>query len=137
MKISKIKIFALIVFLAMVFLNINFHYVAAENLKDAFKVGETSPLGAAAGKGAGFNTAVSFETIAGAIITSALSLMGVLFLIVAIYGGYTWMTARGDEEKVTKAKDTLTNAIIGIVIVLASYAISYFVLSQISSKVLK
>ena len=136
MKISKIKIFALIVFLAMVFLNINFHYVAAANLQDAFK-GNKSPLNVAAGEGAGFNITVSFETIAGAIITSALSLMGVLFLIVAIYGGYTWMTARGDEEKVTKAKDTLTNAIIGIVVVLASYAISYFVLSQISSKVLK
>ena len=124
MKISKIKIFALIVFLAMVFLNINFHYVAAENLKDAFKVGETSPLGAAAGKGAGFNTAVSFETIAGAIITSALCLMGVLFLIVAIYGGYTWMMARGNEQEVEKAKNIIIYAVIGLVVILAGYAIT-------------
>jgi tetrahydromethanopterin S-methyltransferase subunit B len=137
MKISKIKIFALILFLAVVFLNVNFHYVAATGIGDAFNTEADMPLDAAARQGAGFNTNVTFEFITGAIITSVLSLMGVLFLILAIYGGYAWMTARGNEEAVEKAKDTLTNAIIGLVIVLAAYAISYFVLSQISSKVLK
>jgi hypothetical protein len=110
----------------------------AANLGDAFKVdSDKDPLKAAAGVGAGFNLGVTFDSLTGAVLTSALSLMGVVFLVLAIYAGYTWMTARGNEEMVTKAKNTLTNSIIGLVIVLAAYAITYFVLSQISNQALK
>jgi len=55
----------------------------------------------------------------------------------AIYAGYNWMTAQGEEEKVTKAKDTLTAAIIGLVIVIAAYAISYYVISALGGAALK
>lgn len=107
------------------------------SLKDAFDFRPGKPLDAAASQGAGFNTSVGFNEIVGFIITLVLSLMGVIFLVLAIYGGYTWMMARGNEEMVEKAKNTLINAIIGIVIVMAAYAISYFVLSQISAKALR
>jgi len=53
--------------------------------------------------------------------------MGVIFLILAIYGGFKWMTAAGNEESVEKAKKTITNAILGLVIVLAAYAIVKFI----------
>jgi RsiW-degrading membrane proteinase PrsW (M82 family) len=55
----------------------------------------------------------------------------VVFLILIIYGGILWMTAAGNEEKVKKAKELITEALIGLVIVLAAYAISYFVLNQL------
>ncbi|MFH1522455.1 MAG: hypothetical protein ABIE43_01390 [Patescibacteria group bacterium] len=65
------------------------------------------------------------------VISIALSFLGVIFLVLMIYAGYLWMTARGNEEQATKARNTITAAIIGLVIVLAAYAISYFVISRI------
>ena len=53
--------------------------------------------------------------------------MGVVFLILMIYGGYLWMLARGNEQEVEKAKNIIQNALIGLVIVLAAYAITALV----------
>ena len=44
-----------------------------------------------------------------------------------IYGGYKWLVASGREEEIKKAKDTIRSAIIGLIIVMAAYTISYFV----------
>lgn len=63
----------------------------------------------------------------GKVLGVALSLVGVAFLILMIYGGVTWMLARGNDGEVTKAKDLIQAAIIGIVIVFAAYAITKFV----------
>jgi len=67
----------------------------------------------------------------GLIISVALSLVGVIFLVLMIYSGYNWMTAQGEEEKVTKAKETITRAIIGLIVVIGSYAIWRFVFSRL------
>lgn len=64
------------------------------------------------------------------VIEIVLSFLGVIFLALTIYAGFTWMTARGDAAKVTKAKDTLTSSIIGLIVVVAAYAISIFVISS-------
>lgn len=80
-------------------------------------------------KNGGYKTTsdVGISGIVGTIITALLSLIGVIFLILMVYAGFTWMTAHGDEEKVTKAKNIITASIIGLIIVLAAYAITYFV----------
>lgn len=80
---------------------------------------------------------VTTNSIVGTIITTALSLLGVIFLVLMIYGGFLWMTARGDEAQVTKAKDLMQAAIIGLVVVISAYAISYFVISTLSTGTLK
>ena len=49
--------------------------------------------------------------------------MGVIAMLILIYGGFTWMTARGDEQKVEKAKTIITNTIIAIIVVFSAYAI--------------
>ena len=69
--------------------------------------------------------------IAGKIINIALGAVGTIMVILFIYSGFLWMTAAGNEEKITKAKRILSNAIIGIVIVIMAYAISYFVINQL------
>jgi len=48
-----------------------------------------------------------------------------------IYAGFLWMTAGGNPEQVDKAKQWLTNAIIGLAIILAAYAISGFVIDNL------
>lgn len=65
------------------------------------------------------------------IINWGLTILGLLFLCLVLYGGIYWMLARGDEEKVSKAKNIIRAAIIGLVIVLASYGISKFVFTYL------
>lgn len=74
------------------------------------------------------------EYIAGRIsqfIQILLSFLGVIFLILMIYGGFLWMTARGNENQVTDAKKIIVNSTIGVVIVMMAYAITWFVLFSI------
>lgn len=67
----------------------------------------------------------------GKIIGVALSFVGVAFLILMIYGGFVWMTARGKEQEITKAKETIISAVYGIVIVMGAYAVTYFIFNNL------
>ncbi|MDO8669469.1 MAG: hypothetical protein Q7K65_04205 [Candidatus Buchananbacteria bacterium] len=68
----------------------------------------------------------------GRIIQLLLSFLGVLAVVLIIYAGYMWTTAGGDSAKVTKAKDYIKNAIIGIIIIMASYIITSYVIERIT-----
>jgi hypothetical protein len=72
-----------------------------------------------------------------AVINMALALTGVIFLAFLVYAGYIWMIAHGNSDQVEKAKSTITHAVIGLAIVLASYAISNFVVPAIVSATMK
>lgn len=67
----------------------------------------------------------------GNIVSVALGLLGTIFIILFVYAGYTWMMAAGNVEKVTKAKDTLRAAVLGLVITAAVYAIWIFIFAKI------
>lgn len=64
------------------------------------------------------------------IVLSAINwVLGILALIAVIMiliGGFKWMTAGGNEEKVEGAKKLLIAAIIGLVIILAAWGISLY-----------
>src|SRR3989339_894544 len=62
----------------------------------------------------------------GTIIGSILAFTGIIFFLLIIYGGFTWMLARGNEQEVTKAKGLIESAAIGLIIILAAYAITAF-----------
>ncbi len=66
-------------------------------------------------------------SIVAAIVQGALTLVGIAFLVLMVYAGFLWMTARGNEEQVNQAKNTLIAAIIGIIVVVGAYAIANFV----------
>ncbi len=66
----------------------------------------------------------------GALIKGALLLTGSLFLVLAIYGGYRWMTARGKSDLVEKGKEIIISAVIGMLIVLTAYAVAEFVIEK-------
>jgi lysylphosphatidylglycerol synthetase-like protein (DUF2156 family) len=116
-------------------------FVSAQNLQDAFKTdtGSGNPLAETAAK-AGYQSADSgnsVEKTVGIVIQTFLAILGVIFLVLMIYAGYAWMTAHGDEQKVTKAKETITAAIIGLVIIIGAYAISFYVIKALSTNVLQ
>jgi hypothetical protein len=85
------------------------------------------------GYAAGYDTGGALNPIGivGNIIGYALGLLGVVFTILIIYAGYLWMTAQGNEEQIGKAKKMLLNAVIGMIIIAAAYAISNFVFDVI------
>lgn len=72
------------------------------------------------------------QSITGNVIGSILAMIGVLFLALMIYGGVIWMIARGNEQQTQKALNTIIAAVIGLVIVLASYAITNFVFTSVN-----
>lgn len=64
------------------------------------------------------------------ILRYVLSFLGVVAVVILIYGGFVWMTARGNEEQVRKAKKIIINGLIGLIVVLLSYAIVSFVMRK-------
>lgn len=67
------------------------------------------------------------------IINLLLSLLGVAFLVLLVYGGTVWIIARGNAEEIEKAKKFIRNGLIGLIIVLASYSISAVVFATIAT----
>jgi len=67
----------------------------------------------------------------GIIIQVILSLLATVFLILVIMAGFKWMTASGNQEVISKAGRSLKEAIIGLAIVLAAYAITWFIFNQL------
>lgn len=57
------------------------------------------------------------------ILEIVLSIVGLIAVVFLVWGGFKYMTASGDEERVKSAKGTMINAIIGLVIVLLAFAI--------------
>ncbi|MBU1033023.1 MAG: MMCAP2_0565 family pilin-like conjugal transfer protein [Patescibacteria group bacterium] len=85
----------------------------------------------AAGAGAG----TDLITIIGRIIYVFLGFLGIIFLALMLYAGFTWMTSAGDPEKIEKAKDTIRNAVIGLVIITSSWAITAFIIKALTGAV--
>lgn len=82
----------------------------------------------------GFSGTTSDTTLAetiGTIIQTLLSFVGVIFLVLMVYAGFLWMTARGEEGQVDKAKDIITTSVIGLTVTLSAYAITAFVVPRI------
>jgi hypothetical protein len=76
-------------------------------------------------------TGQDLPVIIGSYIQTLISLLGVVLLVYLLYGGFLWMTAQGEEKQVDKARAIIKNAVIGMVVISLSYAISAFVLSAI------
>ncbi len=82
-------------------------------------------------KAAGFSEPKTIPEIIGALIAAVLSLIGIVFLVLIIYGGFLWMTSAGNEIKILKAKKTLREATIGLIIIMSAYSITYFVINTL------
>lgn len=71
--------------------------------------------------------------IIGKAIGTLLGLLGVIFIVLMIYAGYNWMTAAGEESKVETAQETIKRAIIGLIIVVGSYALQVLIFDKLLS----
>ncbi len=71
--------------------------------------------------------------IAAGVINVMMGFLGIVAVIIILIGGFKWMTASGSEDKVTEAKNLIIAGVIGLVIILAAFAIAKFVLEQLLS----
>jgi hypothetical protein len=65
------------------------------------------------------------------IIRVAMGLLGIVAVVIILIGGFTWMTAGGNEEKVGEAKKWIFAGVIGLAIILSAYALASFVINQL------
>lgn len=124
----KMKVIALTILLVML-VAVNFSSAA-----DFIKPDVKNNIGNNAlnvGQKAGYESNIDLASVVGIVIQAFLGILGVIFLVYMLYAGYNWMIAQGDEERVTRAKDTIRRAIIGLIIIIAAYAISYWVFDRL------
>ncbi|MBT3231116.1 hypothetical protein HN358_05075 [Candidatus Uhrbacteria bacterium] len=74
----------------------------------------------------------SLQIIVARLIRTFLTVLGVIAVVIVLYGGFVWMTAQGDPDKVDKAKKILLNGFIGLGIILLSWSITTFVLGALT-----
>lgn len=114
------KIIAIIILLTIALLSINSVSAQLVNTTDLNQITETVAQ-------RGNLSSVPIGVLIARIVQVALSFLSIIFLILIISAGIRWMTAEGNPEQVSKATKTLKTAIIGLIIVLAAYAITYFI----------
>lgn len=89
--------------------------------------GLAEQIGGAAGYSTNVNEYTLSETI-GRVIKILLSFVGTIFFALAVYAGFLWMTAQGNEDQVAKATGIIKTAIIGMIVVVAAYSITAWAL---------
>ena len=77
------------------------------------------------------DNALNIFEISGFVINIVLGFVGIIFLVLIIAGGYMWMTAGGNDEKVTKRKSLLTQSIIALAVILSAFLLTNFVIIRL------
>lgn len=80
---------------------------------------------------AGLSASADLPTTIASIIRVILGFLGVVAVVIIMIGGFKWMTAGGNDDKVKSARKVMVSGIIGLVIVLSAFAIAQFVISSI------
>jgi len=101
------------------------------------KLNQVSKETYAVDKGEDFSTNNRLLEKISQIITFALSFIGVIFLLLSIYGGFLYLTAAGNEDKAKKGLDIIKTGVIGLIIIVSAYAISILAVSKLATGTLK
>lgn len=65
----------------------------------------------------------SFRSLALVIVNFFLTFLGLIAVVMIIYGGFLYVSAAGNQEKIESAKKIIMYAVIGIIVILLSFAI--------------
>lgn len=71
------------------------------------------------------------RNIAASVIKILLGFLGIIAVVIILLGGFKWMTAGGNEEKVGEAKKLIMQGIVGLIIILAAFGIATFVINSL------
>jgi hypothetical protein len=76
-------------------------------------------------------TATSVPELIATIIRGVLGLLGAVAVAIIVYAGFTYMTAGGNASKTAQATTAITNAVIGLVVIMGAFLIVDYVISAI------
>lgn len=99
------------------------------DLGNNMKTLAATPLGQIGGQGLGPFGQSAGDGLTGitSIVSSIIGIMtiaaGIWFLFQFVIGGFNWINSGGDKAKLQTSKDKLTNAFIGLIVVVAGWAI--------------
>ena len=119
MKFFKFLILSLFLISSFLFANQSFAYdgglsLTAKNLRNFNNLNYST------------NPEQKFIILIGKVGGAALAFLAFLFVALLMYGGYTWMMARGNDEEAKKALAIIIAAIVGLLIILAAFILSDF-----------
>lgn len=77
-------------------------------------------------------TNASDQSIAG-IMNVVYLVLGIVAVFVIVIAGIIFMTSRGDQNNIARAKNAILYAVIGLVVVMMAFVITQFIIGQISS----
>lgn len=92
----------------------------------AVNLGLTPAVGGALGLGT-----QDLRIIVAKIIRNLFGLLGIVAVVIILYGGFLWMTSQGEEDTINKAKRVIVNGVIGLTIILSAVAITQFIISRL------
>jgi hypothetical protein len=79
----------------------------------------------------GYSGTAQIDVLAVQLIMGALALIGMVFISLLLYGGFLWLTASGDPERVKRGRDTLQSAFLGLLIVIGGYTITFYIIKGV------
>jgi len=83
---------------------------------------------------AGFSTQDLKVTIEN-IVRIIVGFLGIITVVIILAGGFKWIASGGNEDKIAEAKKLISAGVVGLVVVLAAYAIASFVINSLSAAV--
>ena len=81
------------------------------------------------GGGLAFYIATLWQTV--------ITVGGIAFIIYLVWGGIEYLTSGGDKARIDDAQKKITSSVIGVVILISSYAITYFIQQVFKINILK
>ncbi len=79
--------------------------------------------------GTGLETDETAKKVIVRVINTLLTFLGLISVVLILTGGFKWMTSMGNKDKIDEAKKLIKNSIIGLAVILFSYAITNFVIT--------
>ena len=82
--------------------------------------------------GTGLTDDTDLKDIVKKVVNTILYVVGILSVVMMIFGGIQYTTSAGDQAKVTKAKNTILYGLVGLVVSLLAVAIVNFVINAVT-----
>jgi uncharacterized membrane protein len=73
----------------------------------------------------------SLQSIIASLVKVLLGVLGLIFVVLLIAAGFKYMTSAGNQEKIDEAVHQIRNAVIGLIIIVCAYSITYFITVRI------
>lgn len=74
---------------------------------------------------------LTMQQVINTVIGTMLFIVGLLAVIMLIYGGIRYVTSHGDKAQVTAAKETIMYAVVGLVVAIAAFAVIHWITNDV------